>query len=175
MPQTTAPLNGDAPTLKPDAPPVLELADDDGAFLTAARQRLTAARARHEQIKRDLADAGETVKRWEKVVRDLDPDPPAGTGPSVGRAKRTAHPTGVGAARLAQIETVIREITTGDLEHEFRPTDIRARLADSDRPISSGAVSQALLKLRESQVVRFSRREGNSHYYRLTRVAAREG
>lgn len=162
-PSTESP-NGDLPDL--------ELADDDAVFIGAARKRLTAATKRRNDAAAELAQAAEVVKRWERVVRFLDPETePATPAPSKPRSKRPAS-TRIGDDRLAQIEAAFRELAGADGRAEVRVKELMERLADEGHPLSSGPASVAFQVLRERQVIRLARKEGNSRYYRLTRAAA---
>jgi hypothetical protein len=137
---------------------------DDAAFLAAARARLDAARERHAAIAAQVAGAAEQVKRWEKVVRDLDPEPPA-SKPAKAPAK--APPSRMGPARLGRIVAVIRDLAGPDGENEFRQVDVRNAIEDPT--ITSGITTNAFRQLRDDQVIRFTHKEGINQFFALTR------
>ena len=156
VPTNTSP-NGDAPAS----------VMDDEAFLAAARERLSAARARRDKIAAQIAEATETVKRWEKVVRDLDPEPAPASKKQTTTTVRPI-PSKVGPERLERIIAAIRDLAGPDRENEFRQVDVRRALNDE---VTSGVTTLAFRQLRDEEVIRFTRKDGINQYFRLTRRA----
>jgi hypothetical protein len=83
---------------------------------------------------------------------------------------RTA-PSKLSDERLAEIESIVREYATD--HEEFRQVDIRSAhgTLPSGGTLSSGMSALAFEELRQRNVLRVARVEGNSKFYRLTREA----
>lgn len=157
---TTAPAgNGAAPASMPDAEKIVS----DLRALIADRER-----QRDELLARIEVVTSE-LKAYEKSLAPLIVDPMAKPGPKKKQKKEdgAANKSVVGAERMAEYEAVI--ISMGQELGEFRPTDFRERTG-----VRSGVATNVFHALRERNVIRFARAEGNSRYFRLTRPAERE-
>lgn len=73
--------------------------------------------------------------------------------------------------RLAEIEAIIRAYAAD--HEEFRQVDVRSAhgVLESGGTFSSGMSAMAFEELRQRNVIRVARQDGNSKYYRLTREA----
>jgi hypothetical protein len=149
--------NGDAPV-----PPQVEHIAAQLRELVAASQT---ALAQHDLVRDQLvAD----VRNAEKALTALQ----GGTG-KAGRPKAQGQsrpvPSKLSDERLSEIEAVVREYAED--HEEFRQVDVRSAYGKlpGGGTLTSGMSAMAFEELRQRNVLRVARVEGNSKFYRLTR------
>lgn len=160
--------NGSGPAL--DLEHVL---DDDAVFLELARRRLEVVRIERDELVGKLATVSDRVKRYEKTVRDLDPDYES---PGVARRGRPpkgdpvrATPSRVGPDRMERVEAAFRRLAEGGDEIDVRQIDVT-----KETGLSSAVMAPAFRQLRDAGVIRFAgekKGRGGGKFFRLTREA----
>ena len=144
----------------------------DDELVETITARIEPTRRRRDELAAELAATNARLKRYERALGALaEPKDPApterrkpGPKPKQGPGPRTS----IGDERLAQIEAMVRELAAeGD---EVRQVDVRNRLAG----VNSSTSAIAFEQLRQRNVIRLARQEGNNKYYRLTREALNE-
>ena len=145
------------------------LADLDGA-IREARERVA-------RLEPELVEARAKLKRYEDTRKRLVGEPlinhpgarRRGRPPAGERGDRPAHT--FKPEKLAEIGAFVREYA--EHHEEFRQVDIRS--APGSPIVDSGKLSTAFEALRQANVIRLARQDGNSKVYRLTRSAINEG
>ena len=133
------------------------------------RDAIATRAARRDQLAEELAQVKHELANYEKALTLIDGTPrvksakpkPAGTST-----------TKIGPGRLAEVKRAVLDYAQangGDVE--FRQIDIREQMGNT---ITSGLSSLAFAQLREGNVIRVARKDGNNQYYRLTRHALAE-
>jgi hypothetical protein len=123
------------------------------------------ALAEHDRLRSQIVNE---LRTYEKALQALQGEPR-----KAGRPKgqsRTA-PSKLSDERLAEIERIVREFAAD--HEEFRQVDIRSAYGTlpSGGTMTSGMSAIAFEALRQRNVIRVARQDGNSKFYRLTREA----
>lgn len=134
------------------------------------RDAIAAHTARRDQLAEELAGVKAELTNYEKALTLLSGEPRVKPGP---KPKALAGRTGtrIGSDRLAEIEGSIRDYVNQHGDVEFRQIDIREFTGNT---MTSGVSSFAFKELRDRDVLRVARKDGNNLYYRLTRRALAE-
>lgn len=149
--------NGDAPV-----PQVESIASQLRELVTDSQIQL----AKHDEKRDKLVSE---LRTYEKALAALTgggkPARPKNQGES--RTK----PSKLSEERIGEIEALVREYATD--HEEFRQVDLRAAYSQlpSGGTMTSGMSALAFEELRQRNVLRVARIEGNSKFYRLTREA----
>jgi DNA-binding transcriptional ArsR family regulator len=129
--------------------------------MIALRETLDDIDMRLDQYKALVAER----KKYARALAVLEGPAREGSGRlQRGSKPRGRPPSNVGPERLAEYEQAIREFAAE--QEEFRQVDIRAVTG-----ATSNVMTRAFEQLRQTNVIRVARQEGNSKYYRLTRAA----
>ena len=159
-----------------------DMPDDgaNGAVPTSARENIAAqldallidTRYRRDALQAQVAEMSGEIKAYEQALARLRGDYAVTPGP---KRKRTTssppvHGSGVGSDRLAKYEKQIREFARD--HEEFRQIDFRT--SPLSEGMSSSVASTVFEVLRQRNVLRLARREGNQKFYRLTAEALSE-
>jgi hypothetical protein len=125
---------------------------------------LVDTRHRRDAMQAQVAELTAEIKSYEQSARAL-----RGEVGKPGRkpgSKPPGKPYGksVGDERLAEIERAVRAFAAD--HEEFRQIDIRAQL-----DIGSSVAATAFETLRQNNVIRLARKQGNNKYFRLTTEA----
>jgi hypothetical protein len=75
----------------------------------------------------------------------------------------------VGEERLDRIREIVLEYAAD--HEEFRQVDIRTQPGLEGAMVTSSVMTTAFNRLRQENVIRLARQEGNSKWFRLTREA----
>jgi hypothetical protein len=149
------------------------------ALVTETLQRAVDELAKQrDTLTEQLATVKHELGNYQKALALIEAPPPGST-PRRGRSSLKSSSGGanrsgtrISGDRLAEVETAIREYAT---EHggdpEFRQIDIREVMGAG---ISSGISSIAFAELREREVIRIARKDGNNLYFRMAHAAATE-
>jgi DNA-binding transcriptional ArsR family regulator len=100
------------------------------------------------------------LSRYSRALALLTGEPAATRGPHKQSKATGTTRTGVSEERLAAITDIVRRLGAND--REFRQIDVRQHTS-----LGSGVVAAAFARLRDRRVIRFSRQDGNSKWYRL--------
>jgi hypothetical protein len=148
--------NGTAPL--PEAEPII------AQLRTLVETRQTAL-AEHDRQRAQIVNE---LRTYEKALQALQGEPRKAGRPK--SLSRTA-PSKMSDERIAEIEGVVREYAAG--HEEFRQVDIRSAYGTlpSGGTFTSGMSALAFEELRQRNVIRVARQDGNSKFYRLTREA----
>ena len=141
----------------------------DQSILNEIEDVLNALDAERDALMTQIAGLDRTIKRYEKARRALEGEP---TAPKVNPAKeRSVKQRATALKGLARSDTwpSLREmiITYGHHHTEFTQSEFRKEHGG----VSSGKSSLAFELLREENVLRVARIDGNFKYYRLTKEA----
>jgi hypothetical protein len=131
------------------------------------RDAIAVRSARYEELAAELAQVKRELANYQKALELIDGTPRVKPGP---KAKAAAG-TKIGPERLAVIEDSIRDYVNQHGDVEFRQMDIREHMGNGGNGITSGVSSFAFKSLRDNDVIRLARKDGNNLYYRLTRKA----
>ena len=153
-------------------PPAMAIATE------TIRQAVDELAKQRDTLTEQLAIVKYELGNYQKALALLEAPPPPPPGltprkrgrPSSSGAERNG--TRISGERLAEVEAAIREyadVNGGD--PEFRQIDIRERLGG----LTSGMSSLAFAELREREVIRIARKDGNNLYFRMAHAAASEG
>lgn len=146
-------------------------ADDE--LVRLLKEQIAVRQQRVAELRARLGEVEPELKRYQRVLAQL-----TGTSPSPGRrpgpkprnpsaAPARDQPARVGDERLATIKQTIIDYARD--HDEFRQVDIRTVSG-----ISSSIMAVAFEALRQDNVIRLARSEGNNKWFRLTRETARE-
>jgi hypothetical protein len=176
----------EVPVAAPDSNGAARALDPaDAELISHIVERSSALRARSEQLHAELAEIAPQLRKYDKAIAALKGEPlinhpgrkrgrPPGSGNGAGTGRHPNPPargTGVSEERMAAVEEAIRRYA--ETHEEFRQVDIRTM---PDTPMSnSGALAHVFERLRQANVIRLARAEGNNKWFRLTREAIREG
>jgi hypothetical protein len=139
---------------------------EDAALVAGVQRRIERRRRRIEELEAELADQRPQLKRDERVIALLTGVEPTGAKP--GPKTKATNLSRVGPETLATIEAAIRNYAVD--HEEFRQVDIRKM---PNAPVDkSSQMAVAFEQLRERNVIRFVRQDGNAKVFRLTREAA---
>ena len=146
----------------------------DAEIIDAVQRRIDQRQVRVVELETELVEQRAQLKRDERVITLLRGEPTTVTGAKRGPKPKPKTPelggTQVGDELLIRIETAIRRYAED--HEEFRQVDIRTM---PDPPsTSSGALATAFEKLRERNVIRLVRKQGNNKIFRLTPGALAE-
>lgn len=133
--------------------------ENEDPILADLRERIKLLREQERGLQAQLSEVGSVIKRYERAIKVLQDEPKAQATPK--KRIRTDN-TRIGPERLDRIREAVLQY--GQAHEEFRQVDIRA-LVD----INSSASAVAFEQLRQENVIRFARKDGNSKWYRLTR------
>ena len=143
------------------------LAPLDTDVIVALRRRISERREALDDLQARASELTRELRRHEKALAILLDEPPTKKlGRPPGQKQVRNKPSNIGPERLELIERTIREFTQD--REEFRQVDIRG-ITD----IKSSVMATAFEQLRQANVIRFARQDGNNKYYRLTREALR--
>lgn len=147
--------NGTAPLTEAE-PIIAQLRD-----LVEVRQ---AALAEHDEKRAQIVNE---LRTYEKALQALYGEPRK-TRP---KGQSRAIPSKLSDERVNEIETIIREYAVD--HEEFRQVDLRSAHGElpSGGTLTSGMSATAFEILRQRNVIRVARQDGNSKFYRLTREA----
>jgi hypothetical protein len=150
----------------PEADPI-ELAHD-AELIRMLTGEVKSRESRIEELRAEIDQLTPALKRYQKALALLTgEDAPAPGRPKGARVR--AKPSGVGDERLERVEAGIRDFAKD--HDEFRQVDIRSTVEG----ISSSVAATAFETLRQRNVIRLARKDGNNKFYRLTAEALREG
>lgn len=142
--------------------------DVDTQFLDELRARVAERRARVDALEAQLQALKPELRRYESALRLLSGEQvdTAIDKPRQSRSKgvKTQSGTSIGPERLEAIERAVREYARD--HEEFRQVDVRAVY-----DMTSSVSATAFEILRQRNVLRVARVDGNSKFYRLTREA----
>jgi hypothetical protein len=152
--------NGDAPAL----PQASEIALQLHALVTDRENAL----AKHDLVRDKIVTE---LRTYEKALAALTGEPKKAGRPKQGQSGERTKPSKLSEERIGEIETLVREYAAD--HEEFRQVDLRAAYSQlpSGGTMTSGMSALAFEELRQRNVLRVSRIEGNSKFYRLTREA----
>jgi hypothetical protein len=128
---------------------------------------LVDTRHRRDAMQAQVAELSAEIKSYEQSARALRGERP---GPKPKPKSTTAAQTSgtaVGPERLAHFEALIREFAAD--HEEFRQVDFRS--SPSGGGMTSSVSSTVFELLRQNNVLRLARTDGNQKFYRLTREA----
>lgn len=148
------------------------LADLDGA-IREKRDAVIGLESERAKLDERLAVARAAAKRYEDTRRRLVGEPLRVAGRGAGRPKgpaKRAVPSKVAPDTMAEIEAFVR--AWAEDHEEFRQIDIRS--APGSPVTDSGKSSAAFEQMRQANVLRLARVDGNNKFYRLTRSAVTE-
>ena len=158
-------------------PPAMAIATE------TIRQAVDELAKQRDTLTEQLAIVKYELGNYQKALALIEapPPPPPGSTPSRrGRPPKSSSSGGanrngtrISGDRLAEVEAAIREYAA---EHggdpEFRQIDIREMVGAG---MTSGVSSLAFAELREREVIRLARKDGNNLYFRMAHGAASEG
>lgn len=140
----------------------------DDELVEALRKRINHRRRRVTALEAEVAEHRTQLRRDERALSLLSGEV-AQPGPKRTRSQ-SPKPMKIGPELLASVEAAVR-LYAQDHE-EFRQVDIRKMPnTPSDK---SSAIAVAFENLRQQNVVRFVRQDGNNKWYRLTDGAVAE-
>lgn len=154
----------------------VQATESNGSGPVTARDLLAAEiqqlAARRDEMQQEWDEINAQLRQHEKALKVLDGIPLGNPQGKPAKTPTAKDPSGtkVGPERLAKIEAMVRELAGPDGSKEVRQLDIREKLG-----VSSSVSAGAFQMLRDRNVIRLARQEGNSRFYRLTREAVREG
>jgi hypothetical protein len=144
-------------------------ADKRALARDALRAQIEEIREEHTALEARLRAITPELRSYEKALALISDDPadqpkPSKPGPKV---KVRAEPSKIGEDRLEVIKQAIRAIA----EHrdEFRQVDVRERTG-----LSSSVTATAFEQLRQDNVIRFARKDGNNKFFRLANTEVTE-
>lgn len=148
------------PNIEQDQPTAV-----DSDVVDAVRRHIDVRRERAEELQSELAVVLPELKRYERALQlllnETPPPKPVGRPPVLlGRSKSTR----ISREKVEEIKATILAYAAD--HEEFRQIDIRTIL-----DTNSNRMSTAFDILRQENVIRFARRDGNNKYYRLTAEA----
>ena len=121
--------------------------------------------AQHDQKRAQIVNE---LRTYEKALQALQSEPR-----KAGRPKGQARPvpSKLSDERIAEIDAIVREYAVD--HEEFRQVDVRSAHGklEGGGTFTSGMSAMAFEELRQRNVIRVARQDGNSKYYRLTREA----
>jgi hypothetical protein len=137
--------------------------------------QLDGQEGRAQALRAELRELDELTKRYEKAIRDLKGESgKPGRKPKVERAPGDPRvrpvQSKVGPEAMAKIESAIRAYAED--REEFRQVDIRGTLTGA--LAHSSKMATAFEQLRQANVIRLARQEGNQKFFRLTRETLNE-
>jgi hypothetical protein len=141
---------------------------EDAALVAGVQRRIERRRRRIDELEAELAEQRPQLKRDERVIALLTGAEPTGPGrPAGAKSKVRDNASRIGPETLATIEAAIRNYAAD--HEEFRQVDIRKM---PNAPVDkSSQMAVAFEQLREQNVIRFVRQDGNAKVFRLTREA----
>jgi hypothetical protein len=148
--------NGTAPL--PEAEPIIT------QLRTLVETRQTAL-AEHDRLRAQIVNE---LRTYEKALQALQGEPRKAGRP---KSPSRSAPAKLSEERISEIEAVVREYA---IDHEeFRQVDLRSAYGKlpSGGTLTSGISAIAFEELRQRNVIRVARQDGNSKFYRLTREA----
>jgi hypothetical protein len=152
--------NGGAPL-----PQASEIALQLHALVTDRENAL----AKHDLVRDKIVTE---LRTYEKALAALTGEPKKAGRPKQGQSGESrTKPSKLSEERIGEIETLVRAYAAD--HEEFRQVDLRAAYSQlpSGGTMTSGMSALAFEELRQRNVLRVSRIEGNSKFYRLTREA----
>jgi len=146
------------------------LEEQDGPYtkdplIEDLKKQVRSMRARERKLLDELDVLTPQLRRYEKALKVLEGEPiRAGRPPKDATKKRATRPNKIGPEKLGQIREAVLEFA--DTHEEFRQVDIRGVM-----DVTSGVTAIAFEMLRQENLIRFARQDGNNKWYRLTREA----
>lgn len=126
------------------------------------RSEMAVLAAKRDQLEAALNLILPELRKYEKAIAILEGTPlGAGGKPTKPKASTDKRGTAVGDERMKQIKQAI--LTYAEDHEEFRQVDLR-----SITGLSSSIMATVFETLRQENVVRFARQQGNNKYFRLT-------
>lgn len=142
--------------------------EQDLEVAEALQARIASLTEEKERLEAELEQITPRLRRYERALTMLtaaeEPPRPGRKPKSEGQRVR-ATPSKVGPEMLAEIQAFVLDYARD--HEEFRQVDIRT--AEGTPVKDSGKLSSAFEQLRQSNVIRFARQQGNAKYFRLTR------
>ena len=151
-------------TTNGSSPPMTQVVD-------VLRDAVAAHAARADQLTEELGAVKRELSNYRKALELIDGTHGAQRAKPGPKPKSQQTGTKIGPERLATIERAVRAYVDEHGDVEFRQLDIREYM---DNTITSGVSSFAFKELRDANVLRVARKDGNNQYYRLTRQALAE-
>lgn len=155
-------------------------ADEDAKMVASLRKRVEALAAQRDELQAQMDEITPHLRRYEKAIlalegqpinqhrqRSDDGEPPSLTGPKRGRPAgiRPKGKSGsISDERLVPIEQAVRDLARE--QDDISQVAVRTRTGDN-----SGTMAIAFEVLRQRNVIRLVRQEGNVKVFRLTREA----
>jgi hypothetical protein len=141
----------------------------DDEIVVGIRRRIAHRKEHIEALQAQIDPMLAQMKRDERALALLTGEerakPGLKPGPKPKGDRVRDNPSRVGDERLAQIRETIAAFAAD--HEEFRQVDIRTITG-----LTSSNMATAFEMLRQQNVIRFARQDGNNKYYRLTRVEA---
>jgi hypothetical protein len=144
----------------------------DDAMVEALRDRVAQHQTRANQLRKEMDDELSYVRRYEKALTALTGEVPVKPGPKPGRPRTSTSAGRPGGTRIGpeKLATLRKAVLRFAADHEeFRQIDFRSDPLGEG--VSSGQSSALFDVLRQENVLRMARVNGNEKFYRLTREA----
>jgi hypothetical protein len=146
----------------------VHLVDEDPVVIDL-RKRIDQVKQEQQSLRERLAEVNDVVSRYERAVRALTGEKAPTPTPRTPGKRVREHPSGVGEERLDRIREIVLEYAAD--HEEFRQVDIRTQPGLEGAMVTSSVMTTAFNRLRQENVIRLARQEGNSKWFRLTREA----
>lgn len=143
--------------------------DFDAGIAATLVNEIARRRVRIDELEQELALLTPEVKRYERALALITNEtPPAKTGP---KPKTATTPDKKRLSDSAYKEIHDAVIRFAADHEEFRQVDVRVANGDTGH-FRSSTLALGFEALRQNNILRFARQEGNNKYFRLTRAAA---
>jgi hypothetical protein len=143
-------------------------ASEEDPVVVDLRKRIEVVRAEQEALRSQLDVVNDRLSRYERAVRALTGEKSAGPPKAIASSTRVREtPAKLSEGRLEAIKQAV--LAYAKEHEEFRQVDVRTMPGLEGTLGKSSTMALAFNVLRQDNVIRLARQDGNSKWFRLTR------